>query len=111
MAHSFDIIIPARFDSQRLPGKPLRDICGKPLIQRVYECAADSTAETITVATDDPRIVRVVESFGGNACLTSKEHSSGTDRLAEAASILNLEDHQIVINLQGDEPRMPGSLI
>ena len=111
MIPSFDIIIPTRFASQRLPGKPLRDICGKPLIQRVYECACDSSAESVTVATDDPGILRVVESFGANACLTSVEHSSGTDRVAEAARILKLDDHRIVVNLQGDEPRMPGSLI
>ena len=111
MIPSFDIIIPARFASQRLPGKPLRDICGKPLIQRVYECACDSSAESVTVATDDPGILRVAESFGANVCLTSVEHSSGTDRVAEAAEILKLDDHRIVVNLQGDEPRMPGSLI
>lgn len=111
MIPSFDIIIPARFASQRLPGKPLRDICGKPLIQRVYECACDSSAESVTVATDDPGILRVAESFGANVCLTSIEHSSGTDRVAEAAEILNLDEQRIVVNLQGDEPRMPGSLI
>ena len=111
MIPSFDIIIPTRFASQRLPGKPLRDICGKPLIQRVYECACDSSAESVTVATDDPVILRVAESFGANVCLTSVEHSSGTDRVAEAAEILKLDDHRIVVNLQGDEPRMPGSLI
>ena len=111
MIPSFDIIIPTRFASQRLPGKPLRDICGKPLIQRVYECACDSSAESVTVATDDPGILRVAESFGANVCLTSVEHSSGTDRVAEAAEILKLDDHRIVVNLQGDEPRMPGSLI
>mgnify|MGYP000064779883 FL=1 len=111
MIPSFDIIIPARFASQRLPGKPLRDICGKSLIQRVYECACDSSAESVTVATDDPVILRVAESFGANVCLTSVEHSSGTDRVAEAAEILKLNDHRIVVNLQGDEPRMPGSLI
>jgi len=111
MAPSFDIIIPARFASQRLPGKPIRDICGKTLIQRVYECACDSSAESVTVATDDPSILRVAESFGAAVCLTSAEHSSGTDRVAEAARILKLDDHRIVVNLQGDEPRMPGSLI
>ena len=96
MIPSFDIIIPTRFASQRLPGKPLRDICGKPLIQRVYECACDSSAESVTVATDDPVILRVAESFGANVCLTSVEHSSGTDRVAEAAEILKLDDHRIV---------------
>ena len=111
MAPSFDIIIPARFASQRLPGKPIRDICGKTLIQRVYECACDSSAESVTVATDDPSILRVAESFGAAVCLTSAEHSSGTDRVAEAVEMLNLDDHRIVVNLQADEPRMPGPLI
>jgi 3-deoxy-manno-octulosonate cytidylyltransferase (CMP-KDO synthetase) len=111
MVTSFDIIIPARFASQRLPGKPLRDICGKPLIQRVYECACDSSAESITVATDDPDILRVAESFGANVCLTNVEHSNGTERVAQAVEILKLGDQRIVVNLQGDEPRMPGSLI
>jgi 3-deoxy-manno-octulosonate cytidylyltransferase (CMP-KDO synthetase) len=111
METSFDIIIPARFASKRLPGKPLRDICGKPLIQRVYESACDSSADSVTVATDDPGIFRVAESFGANVCMTSGEHSSGTDRVAEAAITLKLDDQRIVVNLQGDEPRMPGSLI
>ena len=111
MVPSFDIIIPARFASKRLSGKPLRDICGKPLIQRVYECACNSSADSVTVATDDPGIFRVAESFGANVCMTSGKHSSGTDRVAEAAIILKLDDQRIVVNLQGDEPRMPGSLI
>ena len=111
MTPSFDIIIPTRFASQRLPGKPLRDVCGKTLIQRVYECACDSSAESVTVATDDPVILQVAKSFGANVCLTSVEHSSGTDRVAEAAEKLKLDDRRIVVNLQGDEPLMPGLLI
>jgi 3-deoxy-manno-octulosonate cytidylyltransferase (CMP-KDO synthetase) len=111
MVTPFDVIIPARFASKRLPGKPLRDVCGKPLIQRVYECACDSSADSVTVATDDPGIFRVAESFGANVCLTTGKHRSGTDRVAEAATILKLDDQRIVVNLQGDEPRMPGSLI
>jgi 3-deoxy-manno-octulosonate cytidylyltransferase (CMP-KDO synthetase) len=81
------------------------------LIQRVYECACDSSADSVTIATDDPGIFRVAESFGANVCMTSDKHNSGTDRVAEAAIILKLDDQRIVVNLQGDEPRMPGSLI
>ena len=92
MVPSFDVIIPARLGSQRLPGKPLRDICGKTLLQRVYECACDSSAESVTVATDDSVILRVAKSFGAHVCLTSDKHSSGTDRVAEAAEILKLDD-------------------
>jgi 3-deoxy-manno-octulosonate cytidylyltransferase (CMP-KDO synthetase) len=108
---SFDIIIPARFGSKRLPGKPLRDIGGKTLIQRVYECACSSSAESVTVATDDPGISRVAKAFGANVCLTSAEHECGTDRIAEAAEKLSLENDRIIVNLQGDEPQMPGALI
>ena len=90
MIPSFDIIIPARFASQRLPGKPLRDICGKPLIQRVYECACDSSAESVTVATDDPGILRVAESFGANVCLTSVEHLQKPMGTLPQALLLNI---------------------
>jgi 3-deoxy-manno-octulosonate cytidylyltransferase (CMP-KDO synthetase) len=111
MKFPFDIIIPARFASQRLPGKPLRDICGKSLIERVYECARNSSADSITVASDDETILRVAESFGANVCLTGSHHENGTARVAEAVQILKFDDQRIVINLQGDEPRMPGPLI
>lgn len=107
----FDIIIPARLDSKRLPGKVLRDICGKTLIERVYQCAKNSSAVSVTIATDDVSISTVAESFGANVCMTSSEHQSGTDRVAEAAQLMNLEDEKIVINLQADEPSMPSELI
>jgi len=108
---TYHIIIPARYESTRLPGKPLLDIAGKPMIQRVYERAMDAGAASVTVATDDLRVEQVVRDFGGNACLTNDRHVSGTDRLAEAAQIIGLSDDDLVVNLQGDEPMMPSSLI
>lgn len=105
------IIIPARYDSTRLPGKPLQDVCGKPLIQRVYECARQSDAQGIIIATDDERVRDAVMAFGAQVCMTSREHRSGTERIAEAIQKLALSSHEIVVNLQGDEPLMPPSLI
>jgi len=95
-------IIPSRYGSSRLPGKPLKPICGKPMIQRVYERARLARYLTeVTVATDDERIARVVEAFGGSHVMTSPEHPSGTDRLAEAVEQLDVD---IVVNIQGDQP-------
>jgi 3-deoxy-manno-octulosonate cytidylyltransferase (CMP-KDO synthetase) len=108
---TFHIIIPARFESSRLPGKPLLDIAGKPMIQHVYERGMEAGAASVTVATDNLRVEEVVRDFGGNACLTNDRHVSGTDRLAEAAQIIGLSDNDLVVNLQGDEPLMPASLI
>lgn len=105
------IIIPARYDSSRLPGKPLADIAGKPLIQRVYDCALQTGADMVVVATDDERIKKVVEEFGGRTCITSSSHQSGTDRIAEAIAILGLGEEEVIINLQGDEPMMPPGLV
>jgi len=96
------IVIPARYGSRRLPGKPLLRQTGKYLIQHVYERACQaSRASTVVVATDDPRIVAAVESFGGHVVLTRRDHPSGTDRVAEAARRL---DADVIVNLQGDEP-------
>ena len=105
------IIIPARYASTRLPGKPLADIAGKPLIQRVHECAAQADASEITIATDDERIRMAAEKFGGRVCMTSPQHCSGTDRLAEVIDKLGIGADEIVVNLQGDEPLMPPDLI
>ena len=110
MSESFTIVIPARFGSQRLPGKPLRDIAGRPLIQRTFDSAARSSAANIVVATDDEGIAQTVRQFGGESCMTSATHQSGTDRVAEAARILGLAPTEIVVNVQGDEPDMPGEL-
>ncbi|GMR03826.1 MAG: 3-deoxy-manno-octulosonate cytidylyltransferase [Gammaproteobacteria bacterium] len=105
------VIIPVRYASTRLPGKPLADICGKPLIQRVYECAQQSGTGAVTVATDDERIRKAAEAFGAPVCMTSTKHRSGTERIAEAVEQLGLADDEIVVNLQGDEPLMPPELI
>lgn len=105
------IIIPARYASTRLPGKPLVDIAGKPLIQRVYECAAESGAKSVTIATDDDRIKSAAERFGATVCMTSPKHRSGTDRLAEVIEKLAIDAEEIVVNLQGDEPLMPADLM
>ncbi len=104
------IIIPARFGATRLPGKPLRDVGGRPLIARVCERARASGAGRVVVATDDERIVAAVAAHGGEAILTG-EQASGTDRVAEAARILGLGDEEIIVNLQGDEPLMPPALL
>lgn len=105
------IIIPARYDSTRLPGKPLADVVGKPLIQRVHECAVKAGATSITIATDDERIRTVAEGFGARVCMTSVKHRSGTDRLAEVIEKQVVGAEEIVVNLQGDEPLMPPELI
>lgn len=107
----FTVIIPARYASQRLPGKPLLDIAGKPMIQRVYACAQLSEAERVLVATDDQRIAKVVTGFGGEVCMTSADHQSGTDRLQEVVKKLALADEDIVVNVQGDEPLIPAAVI
>lgn len=108
---SFTVVIPARYASTRLPGKCLLDIAGRPMIQWVVEAAQQSRASAVYVATDDERIVAVVQQFGGEALLTSSEHESGTDRLHEAAQLLQLSDEHIVVNVQGDEPLVPPAVI
>src|ERR1700761_4136379 len=107
----FHIIIPARFASTRLPGKPLLSIGEKPLIQWVWQSAVASGAASVKVATDDARIAKAVEAFGGHCILTSSDHVSGTDRLAEVISSGEYKSDDVVINLQGDEPLMPAPVI
>lgn len=105
-------VIPARYASTRLPGKPLADICGKPMIQHVYErCKKSSLLTDLIVATDDNRIKEAVEGFGGKVLMTSPEHCCGTDRIAEVAEILNLSDDDIILNIQGDEPLIEVDII
>jgi 3-deoxy-manno-octulosonate cytidylyltransferase (CMP-KDO synthetase) len=105
-------IIPARFGSTRFPGKPLALILGKPLIQWTYEKALQVTGlDGVWVATDDDRIKEGVEAFGGQALMTRPDHPSGSDRLAEAATLLGLAHEDIVINIQGDQPVFPPGLI
>ncbi len=97
--------IPSRYQSTRFPGKPLAGISGKPMIQRVYERAVECPQLTdVYVATDDERIFSLVEGFGGKAIMTAESHCSGTDRIAEAAQILSLQNEDIIINIQGDQP-------
>jgi 3-deoxy-manno-octulosonate cytidylyltransferase (CMP-KDO synthetase) len=107
----FGVIIPARYASTRLPGKPLLDLGGKPMVVRVMELAARAGATFVVVATDDERVVEAVTEAGGEAVLTSGEHDTGTDRLAEVARRLRLEPETIVVNLQGDEPALPPELL
>jgi 3-deoxy-manno-octulosonate cytidylyltransferase (CMP-KDO synthetase) len=107
----FGVIIPARYASTRLPGKPLLDLGGKPMVVRVLEVAREAGAAFAMVATDDQRIVDVVTEAGGEAMITSDEHESGTDRVAEVARRLRLEPDLIVVNLQGDEPALPSVLV
>lgn len=105
-------IIPARFGSTRFQGKPLAPILGKPLIQWTYEQARRvKDLDGVWVATDDARIKEAVEAFGGHAVMTREDHPSGSDRLAEAAGLLNLAPEDIVINIQGDQPVFPPDLI
>ena len=107
----FTVVIPARYASSRLPAKPLADIAGKSMIQRVYEQAMKSDAAYVIVATDDARIETAVKDFGGRVCMTSDKHESGTDRLQEVAQALGLADDAIVVNVQGDEPLIPPAVI
>lgn len=107
----FHVIIPCRFASTRLPGKLLKDVVGKPLIQRVFEQANSYGAESVTIATDDERIKTIAENFGAKVCMTAIHHNSGTERIAEVVSMLNLDDDDIVVNLQGDEPLVPEGAI
>jgi 3-deoxy-manno-octulosonate cytidylyltransferase (CMP-KDO synthetase) len=98
-------IIPSRYESSRFPGKPLADLCGKPMIQHVYERALKAPLVSYAaVATDDERIFGAVKGFGGNAVMTASTHRSGTDRIAEAVSELGLSDSDVVVNIQGDQP-------
>ena len=107
----FIVVIPSRYGSTRLPGKPLIDIRGKPMIRHVYERAVASTATDVVIATDDERIAEASEAFGAVVCMTSAHHQSGTERIAEVADIMDWPDEQVVVNLQGDEPTMPPSLV
>lgn len=106
----FACVIPARYASTRLPGKPLADIAGKPMIQRVYEQVAKAKKPALViVATDDQRVFDKVESFGGMALMTQPNHPTGTDRLAEVAS--HHQDVDVIINVQGDEPLIDADVI
>ncbi|MCW9709423.1 3-deoxy-manno-octulosonate cytidylyltransferase [Avibacterium sp. 21-586] len=107
----FTVIIPARFASSRLPGKPLADIAGKPMIAHVWQKAQQSGASRVVVATDNQAVAEAVQAFGGEVCMTSEHHNSGTERLAEVVEKLALADDEIVVNIQGDEPLIPPVIV
>ncbi len=107
----YKIVIPARFNSSRLPGKPLIKLAGKPMIQHVYERAIESNAAEVVVATDDQRIFDVAVGFGAKVVMTSESHENGTERIAEVAKLLKWQADDVIVNLQGDEPLIPKSLI
>lgn len=109
--NDFVVVIPARYHSTRLPGKPLLDIGGLPMVVRVWQRACESRATRVVVATDDQRIQEAVEKAGGEALLTRADHPTGTDRLAEVAERFELPDAAILVNVQGDEPLLPATLI
>ncbi len=111
MQQPFYVVIPARYASSRFPGKPLQDIAGQPMIQRVWQQAQNSGAEHLVIATDDTRIFDVCKGFGAQVVMTRDDHESGTDRLAEVASIMGWPDDAIVVNVQGDEPLIPPAVI
>jgi 3-deoxy-manno-octulosonate cytidylyltransferase (CMP-KDO synthetase) len=107
----FTVLVPARYASTRLPGKPLADIAGKPMVVRVAENARASGAARVVIATDDARIADAARAHGVDSCLTRADHPTGTDRLAEAAAALELADDAIVVNVQGDEPLLAPALV
>ncbi|QLK60642.1 3-deoxy-manno-octulosonate cytidylyltransferase [Enterobacteriaceae bacterium Kacie_13] len=108
---SFIAIIPARYGSSRLPGKPLADINGKPMVVHVMERALESGAKRVIVATDHPDVIKAVEAAGGEVCLTRADHQSGTERLAEVIELCQFADDEIIVNVQGDEPLIPPVII
>ena len=108
---SYRVVIPARMQSSRLPGKPLADIAGRPMVRHVYDRAVDSGAAEVVVATDDVRVEEAVKAFGGQVVMTSPDHASGSERIDEVCKTLGWDADQVVVNLQGDEPLVPASLI
>lgn len=108
---SFVVIIPARYASTRLPGKPLVDINGKPMVVHVLERASESGAERIIVATDNEEVREAVQAVGGEVCMTRTDHQSGTERLAEVVEKCGFSDETVIVNVQGDEPMIPPAII
>lgn len=107
MTAEFKVVIPARYGSSRFPGKVLADINGKPMIQHVYERALASGAQQVLLATDEQRVAAAAQAFGADVCMTSAEHLSGSDRIAEVVETYQWADETIVVNVQGDEPYIP----
>lgn len=108
---TYRIVIPARYASERLPGKVLLKLAGKPMLQHVWQRATESSARSVVIATDDERIMIAASSFGAEVVLTRSDHRSGSDRIAECADRLDWPDDQLVVNLQGDEPLMPANCL
>ena len=111
MSQAFNVVIPARYASTRLPGKPLLTIAGKPMLQYVFEAAVSCGASQVIIATDDERIEQAAKDFGADVCMTAIEHASGTDRIGEVVTKMGWRDDEIVVNVQGDEPLMPPAII
>ena len=111
MTRDFIVVIPARFAAKRLPGKPLIEFGGRPLLQHVYQAAANSQASDVIIATDDERIEAAARGFGARVVMTSSAHRTGTDRIAETVRRLQLSGSRIVVNVQGDELGLPPALI
>ena len=111
MDTAFKVVIPARYASTRLPGKPLLEIAGRPMLQYVHERAQQSGASEVVIATDDQRIMDAASGFDAAVRMTSSEHTSGTERLAEIAEMMAWDDQAVVVNVQGDEPLIPSALI
>lgn len=108
---AFVVVIPARYASSRLPGKPLADIGGKPMIQWVWQQAQQSGAAKVVIATDHPQVADVARAFGAEVLMTRESHNSGTERLAEVVELLQLSPDTVVVNVQGDEPFIPPEII
>lgn len=111
MSNSFRVVIPVRYASSRLPGKPLLNFQNKPIIQHVYENACKSNAESVLIATDDERIADAAHNFNAEICMTRGDHQSGTDRITEAVTLQGWPNNEVIVNLQGDEPQMPAKNI
>ncbi len=108
---SFTAVIPARYAATRLPGKPLLELAGKPMLQHTYERALASKAAQVIIATDDQRIQKAAEAFGARVCMTRSDHASGTDRIQEVSSQLSMAESDLVVNVQADEPLIPPNVI
>lgn len=108
---SYTIVIPARYASTRFPGKPLVDIAGKTMLQRVYKQCKKTKASNIIIATDDQRIADVARDFGAEVCITEIEHQSGTARIGEVIQKMGLKSQEIIVNVQGDEPFIPPAIV
>jgi 3-deoxy-manno-octulosonate cytidylyltransferase (CMP-KDO synthetase) len=108
---SYHIVIPARMESERLPGKPLREIAGRPMIEHVHRRACEASADSVVIATDSEAIQAAARGFGASVVLTSPEHKSGSDRIAECAQRSGWSDEALIVNLQGDEPLMPATCL